>query len=130
MNPPKSHWSLVYYQHKEIGHVVVTEGECDALTDNGYAVIGRHMYTEPLMRSDPQMRTQYVVGTRYVFALEAARGTGHYDVTHNSSEGEVTLFPEIDTVADYETTDADRDADARRAQAADERYADRMRYGR
>jgi hypothetical protein len=103
---------------------VVTEGACDALTSNGYDVIGTQMYTEPLVRKN------VLVGTRYVFALEGARGTGHYDVTHNSSEGEVTLYPEPAVTADYDLADADRDADARRQQAADERHADRMRYGR
>jgi hypothetical protein len=103
---------------------VVTEGACDALTSNGYDVIGTQMYTEPLVRKN------VLVGTRYVFSLEGARGTGHYDVTHNSSEGEVTLYPEPAVTADYDLADADRDADARRQQAADERHADRMRYGR
>ena len=122
--PPKYAWNLHLYQHPRTGRGVVTEGACDALTGEGYALIGTLMYCQPLVED------KTLVGTRYVFALEGREGTAHYDVLHASSLTDITVHEEPAVTADHETTDADRDADARHQQAADERYDTSRRYGR
>lgn len=116
------YWTMTYYQHPETGHVVVYEGASRALTLAGYEVIGHHMYCEPLISYDTPLR-----GTRYVFTLTGCEGVGHYDVDHATGEVTLTLHPEPAVSVDHEVTDAERDADARREQAADERHAERMR---
>lgn len=122
MNPPKSHWTLHYYRDVRHPDLVVTEGACDALIDDGYTLLGTHMYCEPLTGYDKQL-----VGTRYVFALHEREGVGHYDIDHETGDIFITIHEEPAVSVDHETTDADRDADARRAQAADEAHAERMR---
>jgi hypothetical protein len=125
MNPPKSHWTLHYYRDARHPDLVVTEGACDALTDDGYTLLGTHMYCEPLTGYDKQL-----VGTRYVFALHGREGVGHYDIDHETGDIFITIHEEPAVTADHDVSDAEREADARSQQAADERHAERMRYGR
>lgn len=117
MNPPENAWDLHLYQHAP-SHldIVVTVGESEDALADGYVLIGTLMYCQPLVTDG------YLEGTRYVFALHGREGTAHYDISHEFPERTLTIHEEPAVRADYDVSDADRDADARRAQAADEAY--------